>query len=187
MRRSFLIDAGGRHLGYASDITRTYSASRDAFADLIDALDAAQRGLQRRVMATVLDADVGAAARRRQSDLLAGVAGRGVQRQVGADLARPHRRGVGQMGRHMLGHLVEATGDPVAQDRADLGRQGVLGAVGDDEDPFSPQGLRFCGQRLAGALAEHNSPCQRVVDEALNSQLSGPPLQFRPLCRQVTT
>ena len=45
VRRSFLIDAGGRHLGYASDITRTYSASRDAFADLVDALDAAQREL----------------------------------------------------------------------------------------------------------------------------------------------
>lgn len=44
-RRSFLIDAGGRYQGYASDITRTYGASRDAFADLVDALDAAQRGL----------------------------------------------------------------------------------------------------------------------------------------------
>ncbi|MYE13160.1 MAG: Xaa-Pro dipeptidase [Gammaproteobacteria bacterium] len=45
LRRSFLIDAGGRYLGYASDITRTYSAARDAFADLVDALDAAQRAL----------------------------------------------------------------------------------------------------------------------------------------------
>lgn len=45
VRRSFLIDAGGRYLGYASDITRTYSASRDAFAHLVDALDAAQRAL----------------------------------------------------------------------------------------------------------------------------------------------
>ena len=45
-RRSFLIDAGGRHLGYASDITRTYSAERkDAFANLIDALDEKQRAL----------------------------------------------------------------------------------------------------------------------------------------------
>ncbi len=44
-RRSFLIDAGGRHLGYASDITRTYSAEQDAFAELIDALDQKQRAL----------------------------------------------------------------------------------------------------------------------------------------------
>ncbi len=44
-RRSFLIDAGGRHLGYASDITRTYSAGRDVFAELIDALDERQRAL----------------------------------------------------------------------------------------------------------------------------------------------
>ena len=45
VRRSFLIDAGGRHLGYASDITRTYSAKRDGFAELVDALDAAQQAL----------------------------------------------------------------------------------------------------------------------------------------------
>lgn len=44
-RRSFLIDAGGRHLGYASDITRTYSAAQDDFAGLIDALDERQRAL----------------------------------------------------------------------------------------------------------------------------------------------
>ena len=44
-RLSFLIDAGGRHLGYASDITRTYGAGRDAFAELIDALDEQQRAL----------------------------------------------------------------------------------------------------------------------------------------------
>ncbi|MCZ6889983.1 MAG: Xaa-Pro dipeptidase [Gammaproteobacteria bacterium] len=43
--RSLLIDAGGRHLGYASDITRTYSAGDDEFAELIAALDAAQQAL----------------------------------------------------------------------------------------------------------------------------------------------
>ena len=42
---SFLIDAGGCHQGYASDITRTYSAQEDEFAELIAALDAEQLGL----------------------------------------------------------------------------------------------------------------------------------------------
>ncbi len=40
--RSFLIDAGAQYRGYASDITRTYAASAGRFADLIDALNAAQ-------------------------------------------------------------------------------------------------------------------------------------------------
>ncbi len=45
-RRSFLIDAGARHMGYASDITRTYAArSSSDFASLITALDARQREL----------------------------------------------------------------------------------------------------------------------------------------------
>jgi Xaa-Pro dipeptidase len=42
--RSFLIDAGGRHYNYASDITRTYAgASEDEFAQLITAMDTAQQ------------------------------------------------------------------------------------------------------------------------------------------------
>ena len=40
--RSFLIDAGASFGGYASDITRTYSAEADEFAALITAVDAAQ-------------------------------------------------------------------------------------------------------------------------------------------------
>lgn len=41
--RSFLIDAGASHCGYASDITRTYAADRGGeFQALIDAVDAAQ-------------------------------------------------------------------------------------------------------------------------------------------------
>ncbi len=42
VRKSFLIDAGGRYRGYAADVTRTYAAQSDAFAALIDALDAEQ-------------------------------------------------------------------------------------------------------------------------------------------------
>lgn len=41
--RSFLIDAGASFGGYACDITRTYSAKRDDFQSMIDAVDAAQQ------------------------------------------------------------------------------------------------------------------------------------------------
>ncbi len=44
-RRSLLIDAGRQHLGYAADITRTYSAAADEFGELVAALDAAQQAL----------------------------------------------------------------------------------------------------------------------------------------------
>lgn len=52
--RSFLIDAGASHAGYACDITRTHS--RDTgheFQSLVDAVDAAERGLCGRVRAGV--------------------------------------------------------------------------------------------------------------------------------------
>ena len=45
--RSFLIDAGASHDGYAADITRTYAADADGeFQALIDAVDAAQRKIE---------------------------------------------------------------------------------------------------------------------------------------------
>jgi len=47
--RSLLIDAGATADGYASDITRTWAASRGAFADLIDGME----GLQQRLCAEV--------------------------------------------------------------------------------------------------------------------------------------
>lgn len=43
--RSFLIDAGGREAGYASDITRTWARHPGAFADLIQAMDGLQQQL----------------------------------------------------------------------------------------------------------------------------------------------
>ncbi len=50
--RSFLIDAGGSHGGYASDITRTYSANpADEFQAMVDAVDAAQQGMCAQVRA----------------------------------------------------------------------------------------------------------------------------------------
>jgi Xaa-Pro dipeptidase len=47
--RSFLIDAGAQHAGYACDITRTYAAAPGEFRDLIAAVDAAQLQLVDRV------------------------------------------------------------------------------------------------------------------------------------------
>lgn len=48
--RSFLIDAGGSHGGYASDITRTYAAdTASEFQALINAVDAAQQDMCDRV------------------------------------------------------------------------------------------------------------------------------------------
>jgi Xaa-Pro dipeptidase len=42
---SFLIDAGATHNGYASDITRTYTAHDGEFGEMIEAMDSAQRRL----------------------------------------------------------------------------------------------------------------------------------------------
>jgi Xaa-Pro dipeptidase len=43
--RSFLIDAGAQYRGYAADITRTYAHGPGRFADLVQAMDGAQREL----------------------------------------------------------------------------------------------------------------------------------------------
>ena len=52
--RSFLIDAGASHAGYACDITRTYSADRgDEFQSLIDAADRAQQKMCGQVRAGI--------------------------------------------------------------------------------------------------------------------------------------
>ncbi|WP_101925726.1 MULTISPECIES: Xaa-Pro dipeptidase [Luteimonas] len=50
--RSFLIDAGASHHGYASDITRTYASDTDSeFQALIDAVDGAQQAMVAQVRA----------------------------------------------------------------------------------------------------------------------------------------
>jgi Xaa-Pro dipeptidase len=47
--KSFLIDAGAQHAGYACDITRTYASDEGEFLDLIRSVDAAQQKLVDRV------------------------------------------------------------------------------------------------------------------------------------------
>ena len=48
-RHAFLIDAAAQINGYAADVTRTYSAERDEFQELIDALDTQQQLLGKKV------------------------------------------------------------------------------------------------------------------------------------------
>jgi len=47
---SFLIDAGAQFAGYACDITRTYSTTKDEFAELIEEMHALQQTLCARVL-----------------------------------------------------------------------------------------------------------------------------------------
>jgi Xaa-Pro dipeptidase len=47
--KSFLIDAGAQHAGYACDITRTYAADPGEFLDLVRSVDAVQQQLADRV------------------------------------------------------------------------------------------------------------------------------------------
>jgi len=69
--RSFLIDAGARVNGYASDITRTYAGGAGEFADLIDRFDALQRDLVGAVKAGVEFTDLHLLCHRKIAELLA--------------------------------------------------------------------------------------------------------------------
>ena len=70
-RHSFLIDAGARRHGYASDITRTYTATEgDVFGELIHALDAAQQALIETIRPGIGYLDLHVDMHRRLCDLL---------------------------------------------------------------------------------------------------------------------
>ena len=69
-RHSFLIDAGGSFNGYASDITRTYSAHKGEFRDLIAAMDVAQQELCDAVGPGVNYPDIHMLAHRKVAELL---------------------------------------------------------------------------------------------------------------------
>jgi Xaa-Pro dipeptidase len=68
--RSFLIDAGAQYRGYASDITRTYAAFPSRFADLLEALDAAQQLLCGEIVARRDYRDVHLSAHRVLGDVM---------------------------------------------------------------------------------------------------------------------
>ena len=69
-RHSFLIDAGATMNGYASDITRTYSAHDDEFQELINAMDAAQQEICAAVRPGVDYPDLHMLAHRKVASLL---------------------------------------------------------------------------------------------------------------------
>ncbi len=68
--RSFLIDAGARVNGYASDITRSYSFRDSEFQEFIDRLDALQLGLVSEVKAGADFKDLHLLTHRKVADLL---------------------------------------------------------------------------------------------------------------------
>jgi Xaa-Pro dipeptidase len=69
-RLSLLIDAGAEFGGYASDITRTYSAADADFASLIERMDRMQQDLCREVRAGVDWREVHLSAHRHAADVL---------------------------------------------------------------------------------------------------------------------
>jgi Xaa-Pro dipeptidase len=62
---SFLVDAGGSYLGYASDITRTYTSESGEFAELIGRLDSLQQELCAEVRSGVDYVDIHFSAHRK--------------------------------------------------------------------------------------------------------------------------
>ncbi len=71
--RSFLIDAGARVNGYASDITRSYSYNDSEFQEFVDRLDALQLELVSEVKAGVDFKDLHLLTHRKVADLLVAV------------------------------------------------------------------------------------------------------------------
>jgi Xaa-Pro dipeptidase len=99
--RSFLIDAGAQYRGYASDITRTYAAGPSRFADLIEALDTAQRLLCDEIVAGTDYRDVHLSAHRLLGDVMHRI---GLTKLPGQDALE---RGVtGVFFPHGIGHLL---------------------------------------------------------------------------------
>jgi Xaa-Pro dipeptidase len=99
--RSFLIDAGAQYRGYASDITRTYSAGPGLFAELIDALNAAQLRLCAEIVPGRDYRDVHLSAHRILGDVLYGI---GLTKLPGH--AALEARVTGVFFPHGIGHLL---------------------------------------------------------------------------------
>ncbi len=71
--RSFLIDAGGRYLGYAADVTRSYAAvgpEHERFSALVTAMDQAQQSMIREIRPGVDYLELHENAHRRIAEIL---------------------------------------------------------------------------------------------------------------------
>ncbi len=103
--KSFLIDAGAQHAGYACDITRTYAADTGDFLDLIRSVDSVQQNLCDRERHGVDYRDIHLEAHRSLAAVLAthGIVSGSAEAAVEAGLTSvffPH--GIG----HLLGIMV---------------------------------------------------------------------------------
>ena len=99
--RSFLIDAGAQYRGYASDITRSYAAFPSRYADLVEALDAAQQALCHEIVAGRDYRDVHLSAHRILGDVLLRI---GLTKLPGQ--AALEERVTGVFFPHGIGHLL---------------------------------------------------------------------------------
>jgi len=69
--RSFLIDAGAKHLGYAADVTRTWQRGAHGFGELIEAMDELQQAVCGEVAAGIEFVDLNERTHRLLASLLA--------------------------------------------------------------------------------------------------------------------
>jgi len=114
--RSFLIDAGAQVNGYASDITRTWSApGHDEFAALIEAMEVEQLGLVNEVREGVDYRDIHLSAHRRTARVLrsAGIVKMSEDAMVAEGVTKPFfPHGIG----HLLGLQVHDVGGFMASE-----------------------------------------------------------------------
>jgi Xaa-Pro dipeptidase len=99
--RSFLIDAGAQCRGYASDITRTYSAEPGLFSDLIEALSGAQQRLCAQILPGTDYREIHLSAHRLLGEVLHDI---GLTRVTGE--AALEQRLTGVFFPHGIGHLL---------------------------------------------------------------------------------
>jgi Xaa-Pro dipeptidase len=99
--RSFLIDAGAQYRGYASDITRTYAAFPSRFADLVEAVDSAQRALCGEIVVGRDYRDVHLSAHRRLGEVMQGIGLTKISGQSALELGV-----TGVFFPHGIGHLL---------------------------------------------------------------------------------
>ena len=152
--RSFLIDAGAQHRGYAADVTRTHAAQPGRFADLIESLNGAQLRLCAEILPGKDYRDVHLSAHRVLGDSMHEI---GLTRIAGQEALE---RGVtGVFFPHGIGHLLGLQVHDVG---------GVMGDLNGDERP-RPEGhpyLRLT-RRLEPGVVVTVEPGLYLIDSLL--------------------